>query len=59
MLDNEFPGRNLSVVTAGGIAEGSGAAAAFVLGAEGVVIGTGFIATGEAVASQFQKDLIS
>jgi nitronate monooxygenase len=38
---------DMSVVAAGGIVEGRGAAAAFTLGAEGVVLGTRFLASKE------------
>jgi nitronate monooxygenase len=38
---------DISVVAAGGIVEGRGAAAAFTLGAEGVVLGTRFLASKE------------
>jgi nitronate monooxygenase len=38
---------NISIVAAGGIADGSGVAAALVLGADGVVMGTRFLAAEE------------
>jgi NADH:quinone reductase (non-electrogenic) len=41
---------SLPVVTAGGIADGRGMAAALVLGAEGVMMGSRFIATTECLA---------
>ena len=40
-------GHNISLVAAGGIADGRSAAAAFALGAEGVVLGTRFLAAKE------------
>lgn len=39
--------QNISIVASGGIVEGRGAAAAFTLGAEGVVLGTRFLASKE------------
>ena len=39
---------NIPVVVAGGIADGAGIAAALVLGADGVLLGTRFLATNEA-----------
>ncbi|KAK1987128.1 2-nitropropane dioxygenase [Colletotrichum cereale] len=58
MLAAEFPGRDVAVAAAGGIAEGSGVAAALALGAEGVVLGTRFVATDEAASAQLHKDAI-
>ncbi len=48
----------LPVLAAGGIADGRGAAAAFALGALGVVVGTRFIATDEAAAAIEYKEAI-
>ncbi len=48
----------LPVLAAGGIAHGSQVAAALTLGAQGVVIGTRFIATPEAQAAQVYRDAI-
>jgi nitronate monooxygenase len=42
------------VLAAGGIADGRGLAAALALGADGVLIGTGFLATDESPTSEFQ-----
>ena len=48
----------IPVIGAGGIADGRGMAAAFMLGAEGVQVGTRFVATTEAVVHQNYKDRI-
>ena len=48
------------VIAAGGIATGEGLAAALVLGAEGVLVGTRFLATPESpVAEGFKKAILS
>ena len=50
---------NISLVAAGGIIEGRGAAACFVLGANGVVLGTRFLASKEAtIAKGYQDDVL-
>jgi nitronate monooxygenase len=46
------------VVAAGGIADARGVAAAFTLGAEGVQIGTAFLATEESGASEYHRNLL-
>jgi len=46
----------IPVVTAGGVADGSGLAAALALGAEGVVLGTRLIASTESNAHQVYKE---
>ena len=46
------------VIAAGGIADGRGIAAALALGAEGVQIGTAFLATTESGAPQAHKDAL-
>jgi nitronate monooxygenase len=46
---------SIPVIAAGGIADGRGVAAAFALGADGVQIGTGFLATEESGASEVHK----
>jgi nitronate monooxygenase len=48
----------LPVVAAGGIADGRGLVAAFALGADGVVLGTRFLATPEADAHPRYKELV-
>lgn len=48
----------IPVVAAGGIATGSGIVAAFALGAEGVQLGTRFIATAECEAHEEYKQLM-
>ena len=48
----------IPVIGAGGIADGRGAAAAFVLGAEAVQMGTRFVASKESVVHQNYKDRI-
>src|SRR4029078_3454160 len=45
----------IAVLAAGGIADGRGLAAALVLGAEGVLVGTRFFATQEALGSDAIK----
>ena len=47
---------NLPVIAAGGIADGRGLVASLALGAQGVVIGTRFIATKEARGGKLYKD---
>lgn len=49
---------NIPVVAAGGIADGRGLAAAFLLGASGVQIGTHFVVTKESIVHQNYKDAI-
>jgi len=49
---------SIPVIAAGGIADGRGAAAAFMLGAKGVQVGTRFVVASEAVVAQSYKDRI-
>ena len=49
---------SIPVIAAGGIADGRGVAAAFMLGARGVQLGTRFVATKEAVVHQNYKDFL-
>lgn len=51
-------GDRVPVLGAGGISDGRGVAAAFMLGAEGAWVGTAFLATEEAGIEDFQKDAI-
>ncbi|KAF4973039.1 hypothetical protein FZEAL_9431 [Fusarium zealandicum] len=58
MLDREFRGRDVSIVAAGGIADGRGVAGALALGAEGVVMGTRFTVSFESTFADFRKELV-
>ena len=49
---------NIPVIAAGGIADGRGMAAAFMLGAKAVQIGTHFVVTKESIVHQNYKDSI-
>lgn len=49
---------NIPVIAAGGIADGRGVAASFMLGAEGVQLGTRFLVTKECTVHQNYKDKI-
>lgn len=49
---------NIPVIAAGGIADGRGMAAAFLLGAEGVQIGTCFVAIKESIVHDNYKKMI-
>lgn len=49
---------NIPVIAAGGIADGRGVAASFMLGAEGVQVGTRFLATEECQIHENYKNLI-
>lgn len=51
-------GGRLPVLGAGGITDGRGVAAAFMLGAEGAWVGTAFLATEEAGLLPFQKEAL-
>ena len=55
-LKREFP--NMPVISAGGVASGEGIVSMLALGAEGVSIGTAFIATNEAGVNQAYKQAI-
>lgn len=53
-------GHNISLVTAGGIADGRSAAAGFALGAQGVVIGTRFLSAQEThIHPTYQQAIIA
>lgn len=58
LLASEFAAEEIAVVAAGGIVEGSGVAAALALGAEGVVMGTRFVASDEAMSAQLYKEIL-
>jgi nitronate monooxygenase len=49
---------HIPVIAAGGIANGKGIAAALALGADGVQIGTAFLACEESAAPPFHRDLL-
>lgn len=49
---------NIPVIAAGGIADGRGIAASFMLGAEGVQVGTRFLSAEECQISQTYRDLV-
>lgn len=51
-------GDRVPVLGAGGISDGRGVAAAFMLGAQGAWVGTAFLATEEAGIEDFQKEAI-
>lgn len=46
------------VIAAGGLADGAGLAAALALGADGILMGTRFIATDECAATSFGKEAV-
>ncbi|MFV0516642.1 MAG: enoyl-[acyl-carrier-protein] reductase FabK [Aminipila sp.] len=48
----------IPVIAAGGIADGRGVAAAFMLGAKGIQVGTRFVVAKECIVSQNYKDAI-
>jgi nitronate monooxygenase len=50
--------RGVPVVAAGGVADGRGLAAALMLGADGVLMGTRFLASVEAAADRAAKDIV-
>lgn len=52
-------GDRVPVLGAGGISDGRGVAAAFMLGAQGAWVGTAFLATDEAGIEDFQKQAIA
>lgn len=55
-LQHKFP--SIPVIAAGGIADGAGILSMLILGAEGVSVGTRFIASKEATVSQDYKNAI-
>ncbi|KAI8626064.1 FMN-dependent 2-nitropropane dioxygenase [Xylariaceae sp. FL1651] len=58
MLRNEFPGKEVAVWAAGGIADGRGVAAALALGAEAAVLGTRYMVATESDAQDFKRKVI-
>ncbi|KAG6002959.1 hypothetical protein E4U21_002487 [Claviceps maximensis] len=58
LLDEEFADREVAVLGAGGIADERGVAAAMVLGADGVVMGTRFTVANESCYPEFRKQLV-
>ncbi|KZP29712.1 inosine monophosphate dehydrogenase [Athelia psychrophila] len=56
MLVREFAGKEIPILAAGGIMDGRGVAAALVLGADGIVMGTRFIATEETATPAAMKE---
>ncbi|PKX88925.1 nitronate monooxygenase [Aspergillus novofumigatus IBT 16806] len=60
MVRSEYPERNIPLLAAGGIMDGRGAAAALMLGASGIVMGTRFLCTTECpVPDQVKATLIA
>ncbi|ORY68784.1 uncharacterized protein BCR38DRAFT_482269 [Pseudomassariella vexata] len=58
MLRQEFDGKEVALFAAGGIVDGSGLLAMLVLGADGVVMGTRFIAADESSAPGHAREVI-
>ncbi|KAF7115469.1 hypothetical protein CNMCM5793_002427 [Aspergillus hiratsukae] len=58
MLRREYPERNIPLLAAGGIMDGRGVAAALMLGASGIVMGTRFLCTTECPVSDQIKDTL-
>lgn len=58
LLANVLSVCDAPVLAAGGITDGEDLAAAMMLGAQGVVIGTAFLATRESFANDYHKDRI-
>ncbi|EAW25712.1 nitronate monooxygenase [Aspergillus fischeri NRRL 181] len=60
MVRSEYPEKNIPLLAAGGIMDGRGVAAALMLGASGIVMGTGFLCTTECpVSDQIKATLIA
>ncbi|RHZ67879.1 hypothetical protein CDV55_107555 [Aspergillus turcosus] len=55
MVRREYPEKNIPLLAAGGIMDGRGVAAALMLGASGIVMGTRFLCTTECPASDQVK----
>lgn len=58
LLEREFSDRYVALLAAGGICDGRGVAAALALGADGVVMGTRFVCSEEAMGPRELKDAI-
>ncbi|KAG5970584.1 hypothetical protein E4U55_001573 [Claviceps digitariae] len=58
LLEEEFAEREVALLGAGGIADERGVAAAMVLGADGVVMGTRFTVAEESCYPEFRKQLV-
>ena len=58
LLENVLPDIEIPVIAAGGIADGRGVAAAFMLGAEGVQVGTRFLVADECTVSEQYKEMV-
>ena len=59
MLDKSFSDRNIALIAAGGICDGRGVAAALALGADGVCMGTRFVASEEAMGPDELKQAVA
>jgi nitronate monooxygenase len=60
MVRSEYPQKNIPLLAAGGIMDGRGVAAALMLGASGIVMGTRFLCTTECpVSDQVKATLIA
>ncbi|CAI6091304.1 unnamed protein product [Clonostachys chloroleuca] len=58
LIRDEFPGKDVALIAAGGIADGSGVSAALSLGAEAAVMGTRFLVADEAGTSKEMKQVV-
>ncbi len=58
MIPQMVDALDIPVIAAGGIADGRGLAAAYMLGAEGVQVGTRFLVANECIVSQPYKDMV-
>ena len=58
LMSNVIPEVKLPVIAAGGIADGRGMAAAFIMGASGIQIGTRFLASAESPSHPKFKEIV-